>query len=102
MFWCYTINCEFSLMFVVIKVKKNCCVDYWKLWNIMGVNRIMSWKIMDVEICCDCTLYASWLCEEKEKLRNGYVKWKWEWKDSEKGKNEKKRKVITRSGMAHA
>ena len=24
---------------------------------------------MDVEICCDCTLYASWLCEEKERLK---------------------------------
>ena len=68
MFWCYTINCEFSLMFVVIKVKKNCCVDYWKLWDIVGANRIISWKIMDVEICCDCTLYGSWLCEEKDKL----------------------------------
>ena len=69
MFWCYTINCEFSLMFVVIKVKKNHCVDYWKLWNIMRANKIMSWKIMDVKIWFECTLYALWLCEEKEKLK---------------------------------
>ena len=81
-------------MFVVIKVKKNCCVDYYKLWNIMEVNRIMSWKITDAKIWFDCTSYASWLYEEKEKLK----KWKWEWiKDLEEDKNEKKRKI--RNGM---
>ena len=58
----------------------------------MRVNRIMSWKVMDVEIWFDCTSYASWLCEEKEKLK----KWKWEWKDPEEGKKwkEKKNKKI--------
>ena len=82
------------MMFVVIKVKKNSCVDCWKLWNIMGVNRIMSWKIMDVKIWFDYTSYASWLCEEKEKKKwiNGCVKWKWEWNDPEEGKNETKNK----------
>ena len=94
MFWCYTINCEFSLTFVMIKVKKNCCVDYYKLWNIMEVNRIMSWKIIYAKIWFDCTSYASWLCEEKEKLK----KWNWEWiKDLKEDKNEKKRKL--RNGM---
>ena len=84
------INCEFSLMFVVIKVKKNRCVDCWKLWHIMWVNRIMSWKIMDVKIWFDCTSYASWLCEEKEKnWRNGCAKWKLEWPRRGQ-KNEKK------------
>ena len=35
----------------------------------MGVNKIMSWKIMDVKIWFNCISYASWLCEEKEKLK---------------------------------
>ena len=92
MFWCYTINCEFSLMLIMIKMKKNRCVGYWKLRNIMGVNRIMSWKIVDVKIWFDFTSYASWLCEKKKKKnwRNGCVKWKWEWQDANEGKKEKK------------
>ena len=81
MCWCYTINCEFSLIFVVIKVKKNRCVDYWKLWDIVGVHKIMSWKIMDVEIWYDCTLYASWLCEEKKKIKEMVV---WNGNENEK------------------
>ena len=35
----------------------------------MGVNKIMFWKFMDVKIWFDCISYASWLCEEKEKLK---------------------------------
>ena len=65
----------------------------------MRANKIMSWKIMDVKIWFDCISYASWLCEEKEKLNklNRCVKRKWEWKDPEDGKNEMKRKI--RNGM---
>ena len=59
----------------------------------MGVNRIMSWKIVDVKIWFDCTSYASWLYEEKKNWINGCVKWKWEWKDPEEGKHEKKREM---------
>ena len=60
----------------------------------MGVNRIKSWKIVDVKVGFDCTSYKSGLCEEKEKnWKNGCVKWKWEWKDPKDGKNEKKREI---------
>ena len=95
MCWCYTINYEFSFIFVVIKVKKNRCVDYWKLWDIMGVNRIMTWKIIDVEIWYDCTLYASWLCEEKEWLKKWLcemeMRMKRPWR-GQKWKEKKKKK----------
>ena len=92
MFWCYTINCKFSLMFVVTKVKKNRCVGYWKLWNIMGVNRIMSWKIIDVEIWFDCISYASWLCEMEMRMKRPWRGQKWKekknkkWNDPREGK----------------
>ena len=92
MCWCYTINCEFSLMFVVIKVKKNRCVDYWKLWNIMRVNWIISWKFLDVKIWCDCTSYTSWLCEEKEILKKWLCEMEMRMKRLRRGQKWKKRK----------
>ena len=46
----------------------------------MGVNKIMSLKIMDVKIWLSCISYASWLCEEKEKLK----KWLWNGNENEK------------------
>ena len=60
----------------------------------MRVNRIMSWKIMDVEIWFDCTWYASWLCEEKEKLNKWLCEMEMKMKKPWRGKkwNEKKKK----------
>ena len=59
----------------------------------MGVNRIMSWKIMDVKIWFSCISYASWLCEEKEKLKKRLCEIEMRIKRPENGKNEKKRKI---------
>ena len=47
---------------------------------------------MDVEIWCDCTSYASWLCEEKERLKKWLCEMEMGMKDPGEGKNEKKRK----------
>ena len=80
-------------MFVVIKVKKNSCVDCWKLWHIMRVNKIMSWKIMDVKIWFDCTSYSSWLCEEKQKkLKKWLCKMEMRMKRHRRGKKNEKEK----------
>ena len=55
-----------------------------------GVNKIISWEIVDDNMWVYCISYASWACERKKNWRNGCVKWKQEWKDPENGKNEKK------------
>ena len=69
----------------------------------MRVNRIISWKIMNVKMWFDISSYASWLCEEKEKLKKWlcetemrmkrsrrWQKWKEKgndkWKDPKEGK----------------
>ena len=71
--------------------RKNSCVNSWKLWNIMGVNRIMSWKIVDVKIWFDCTSYAWWLCEMEMRMKRPRRRQKWKemrnekWKDPREG-----------------
>ena len=47
---------------------------------------------MGVEIWCDCTSYASWLCEEKERLKKWLCEMEMRMKDPGEGENEKKRK----------
>ena len=67
----------------MIRAKKNRCVDCWKLWNIMEVNRIMSWKIINVKIWFDCISYASWLCEVEMIMKRPWKEQKWK-KEKEK------------------
>ena len=50
----------------------------------MRVNRIMSWKIMDVEIWFDCISYASWLCEMEMRMKRPWRGQKWKEKKKEK------------------
>ena len=47
---------------------------------------------MDVEIWCDCTSYASWLCEEKEKLKKWLCEMEMRMKRLRRGQKWKKRK----------
>ena len=59
----------------------------------MGANRIMYWKIMDVKIWFECTLYASWLCEEKEKLKKWLCEIEMRMKILQRGQKWKEKKI---------
>ena len=59
----------------------------------MGVNKIMSWKIMDVKIWFSCISYASWLCEEKEKLKKWLCETEMRMKRHQKWKEKKNKKL---------
>ena len=48
----------------------------------------MSCKIVDVKIWFDCTSYASWLCEEKETIKEMVV-----WNGNKNEKTTKKTKM---------
>ena len=58
----------------------------------MGVNRIISWKIVNIKIWFYYTSYASWLCEEKEKLKKWLCEMEMRMKRPWRGQKWKKRK----------
>ena len=58
----------------------------------MRVNKIMFWKIVDVKIWFDCTSYASWLCEAKEKLKKLLYEMEMRMKRPQKGQKWKEKR----------